>query len=269
MTATPRKPARSARSKKTPSSASRSSRRRSAAPAPPPPAPPPPFSAPAKKSRKGEPHDPDELVRRTRAKLPPLDLAPIKAATTFDERALAAARMLAAGRWDLATVDEVRIAWGVTEAAMATYRRTGRTALAVLQDVDMAKDLELVKANLRHQADEALALALRLEATNRLTLASRYRDIARKAEEDYARFAGLDVQRHSISLEADPRIAGLWTAILAALEDLDRMREAYVGEVEKLAGGVVPTAPLPPAGPFVRDAVRRYEGEIGARKLAA
>ena len=135
--------------------------------------------------------------------------------------------------------------------------------------LDLAEKLDDTLAHLLRMQEANERQADALEARGAYTEAARYRATALQARRHYAEVAGLVQHKVSLSLEADPRIAGLWTAILTALEDLDHMREAYVGEVEKLTGGVVPTAPLPPAGPFVRDAVRRYEGEIGARKLAA
>lgn len=165
-------------------------------------------------------------------------------------------------------VDRLMRLWSCSESALSSYRRLGKMALAALQDDDAAARLDHVLADLRVQANEQEALAKMYRATRRPTLASRHDDLARKALALYAEFAGLVQRRTVVSLEADPRIAGMYQAILASLEDFDRLRAAFLGDVEKLTGGPLPASSLPSAFEHVRAAVKRYEGEIGARANA-
>lgn len=222
---------------------------------------------------------------RAREPAPPVDAATdeqIRAAQTFEDRGLMCLRFLSAGQWNAATVSRLMRVWGATEAALSNYRRSGKVALAAVSGEDHARRLDHVLASLQLQADENEALAKSYEARGRLTLAAKHRDLQRRATMSFAEIAGLNERRMSVSIEADPRVAGLYQAILGALEDRDRQeaeraRELaeWIAEVSKLTGGVLPhglPAALPSVRDHVRDAVKRYEAEIGARsapRLAA
>jgi hypothetical protein len=121
-----------------------------------------------------------------------------------------------------------------------------------------------------------------------IQLALKYRALGAKNRGVRMRLEGLLVSRVSHSLEADPRIAGLWPALWEALAELDaRLQEraeveaarlrAFVAAVERLTGGPLPAevAALVAGGeavPNVTDtvdlAVKRYEERTGGRTMA-
>lgn len=198
---------------------------------------------------------------------PPLDP---KLATSFDERVLVCADMFATGQMNgHRTAAWLSSLWGVGRDAIAQYRRAGE----VVARADRGDTSELMEDALgacRRDEEDALRLAEWLETLGEFQAAGRYRELAQKARAKYIEVAGLVTQKVSISLEADPRIAGLWRVMHATLEELDRAREAYIAEVAKLTGGPVPTAELPVPSEHVTAAVRKYEAETGGRKgLAA
>lgn len=213
------------------------------------------------------------LTSRARVSIPD----PAKA-TSYEERALVCLRLLAAGQWTTEKIESLKTTWGVTEAGINNYRRGGKVAIAAINSGKIGQILEETMAGFRLQADEAEEHAKRFEATGKYGLALRYREAQRRAEENYAEISGLRKQHMTISLEADPRIAGLWQAVWSALEDRDRQEEERTRRitelVERINGGVLPDGfadmlALPPVSDHLRDAVRRYEAEIGARKALA
>lgn len=208
------------------------------------------------------------------------------AANDFEARSLLCSRILAKGEWDGLFVSKaLATIWGVSLDGVTNYRRAGAVANAAARG-DNAELLEDTLGSYRTQERECHHQAQELERMGRQGEASRYRDLAQKARARMTEVTGLLQHRLTISLEADPRIAGLYAAQLAALEDFDRLVEqrdidarrreqALLAEIERLTGGVLPAglpeapAALPSAQDHVRDAVKRYEAEIGARKLAA
>lgn len=191
----------------------------------------------------------------------------IATAQTFEERSLVCAELLMTGQWKTTTAAELAAVWGGGIAAISNYRRAGQVARAAMS-LDFEEKLDDTLAHFLRMQETNERLADEREAAGDHAEAVRYRAIARAARRDYAEVGGLIQHRMSVSLEGDPRIAGMYQAILAALEDFDRLRGAFLAEVEKLTGGALPTAPLPSAREHVRNAVKRYEGEIGARAEA-
>lgn len=203
--------------------------------------------------------------------------AEIRAAETYEERSLFCLRVMTSGEWS-STERRLCAIWAVTPSGLASYRRAGKVALHAISDGKSAGRQEQTLADLQHLAARHEELAEHYRGRNRVTLALKHDSEQRRAIESYASVAGLLERRVSISLEADPRIAGLWQAVHAALEDRDRQEEErarrIVELVEQLNGGVLPEGladvlALPSVQDHVRDAVKRYEAEIGARKLAA
>lgn len=186
-------------------------------------------------------------------------------------------RVLQTGRWD-AEVPRLLRLWECTEPALGNYKRSGRVALAAVQNTDAAERLDALLAGYWLEAEECDALAKQY-AQKRPTLASRYRELRRKALEEFAKAAGLVQQKVSVSIEVDPRFAGVYRAINAALDEQDRLERsrsaqfaAWVGEVAALTGGVLPPGmpeELPPARARVVAAVQGYERTIGARAMGA
>lgn len=186
-------------------------------------------------------------------------------------------RVLQTGRWD-AEVPRLLRLWECTEPALGNYKRSGRVALAAVQNTDAAERLDAVLAGYWLEAEECDALAKQY-AQKRPTLASRYRELRRKALEEFAKAAGLVQQKVSVSIEVDPRFAGVYRAINAALDEQDRLERersaalrAWVGEVALLTDGVLPPGmpeELPPARARVVAAVQEYERQIGARAMGA
>lgn len=227
-----------------------------------------------------------------RASMSPARAVPIwivkeaRAANDFEARSLLCAKILAKGEWSGLLVSEaLRTVWGVERGAISNYLRAGAVVVAASRG-DNQELLEDTLGMYRRQERECIHVAHELEGEGRQGEASRYRDLAQKARARMTEVTGLLQHRLTISLEADPRIAGLYAAQLAALEDFDRLVEqrdidarrreqALLAEIERLTGGVLPAglpeppAALPSAQDHVRDAVKRYEAEIGARKLAA
>ena len=201
----------------------------------------------------------------------------IRAAVDADARGLACMRLLTEGGWD-AQVPRLLALWGCTEPALGNYKRAGRVALAALGQADAAARLEAVLASYWLEAEECDALAKQY-AQKRPTLASRYRELRRKALEEFAKTSGLVQQKVTISIEADPRFSGVYRAINAALDEQDRLEaeraaqlQAWIGEVVKLTGGVLPPGmpeELSPARARVVAAVQDYERQIGARTMGA
>jgi hypothetical protein len=191
----------------------------------------------------------------------------IEAAKSYEERSLFCLRVLTLGQWAATEKRLLRI-WQVGAPGLANYRRAGKVALHAIGSDDAPKRLEQTLADLRHLAERHEELAEFYRSRNRPTLALHHDGERRRAVADFASVAGLTERRVTISLETDPRLAGLWPVLHAALEDVDRMLDAYRGEVEKMTHGALPSAPLPKVQAHVLDAVRRYEAEIGARKLA-
>ncbi len=209
-----------------------------------------------------------------------------EAADNYEARSILCGKLQARGAWNgLLTTIALAELWGVDRPAIGNYRRAGSVACAASRG-DIGEMLEETLGAYREKERLCDDIAAQLEAKGRHQDAARYREMAKRARDSFATVAGLMQHRMTISLEADPRIAGLYAAQLAALEDFDRMAEqqrldvqrvlqALLSEVERLNGGVLPAGlpELPPALPsakdHVRDAVKRYEAEIGARKLAA
>ena len=191
----------------------------------------------------------------------------LAAATTFDARSLVCAELLFSGQWKTSTPKDLATAWGVNLEAISNYRRAGAVARQAMS-LDLDEKLDDTLANLLRQQEQAERIAEKLEAARDFTEGARYRAIALQARRHYADVAGLVQHRMSVSIEADPRIAGMYQAILASLEDFDRLRAAFLADVEKLTGGTLPASSLPSAFEHVRAAVKRYEGEIGARANA-
>ena len=199
----------------------------------------------------------------------------ISAAKDWDARGLMCLRVLQTGRWD-AEVPRLLRLWECTEPALSTYKRAGRVALAAIGQADAAERLEALLAGFWLEAEECDALAKQY-AQKRPTLASRYRELRRKALEEFAKAAGLVQQKVSVSIEVDPRFAGVYRAINAALDEQDRLERersaqlaAWVGEVALLTDGVLPPGmpeELPPARARVVAAVQDYERQIGARAM--
>ena len=198
-------------------------------------------------------------------------------ASTFEERSLVCAELMLTGQWKTSTVPELARAWGVDPAAISNYRRAGQVARAAMT-LDLAEKLDDTLAHLLRMQEANERQADALEARGAYTEAARYRATALQARRHYAEVAGLVQHKVSLSLEADPRVAGMYQAILAALEDRDRQeaeREQRLGAwlvaVEKLTGGVLPEGrpeALPSVREHVRDAVKRYEVDLGARTEA-
>lgn len=205
-------------------------------------------------------------------------------AVDFESRSLLCSRILAKGEWDGLFVSRaLAAAWGVSLDAVTNYRRAGAVANAAARG-DTSELLEDTFGSYRTQERECHAASLELERQGRHGEASRYRDLAQKARARITEVAGLLQHRITISLEADPRFAGLIAAQFNALEAFDalaaqqhaeteRVVQALLAEVERLNGGVLPAGlpelpvALPSAQEHVRGAVKRYEAEIGARKL--
>lgn len=202
----------------------------------------------------------------------------IEAAGDYDTRSLLCFHVLLAGQWQAMT-PRLKRTWGTTDAALSNYRRAGRVAQLAMASEDVAKTFDHVVASLQHLADHHEEQAIHFESRNRPSLARSHLEDQRRAIMDLAEVMGLRQKHVSVSVEADPRIAGAMQAILAALADRDRQEteraarvSAWIVEVEKLTGGVLPPGlpeALPSARDHVRDAVKRYEAEIGARTLAA
>jgi len=201
----------------------------------------------------------------------------ISAAKDWDSRGLMCLRVLQTGRWDVEVPRLLRL-WECTEPALSTYKRAGRVALAAIGQADAAERLEALLAGYWLEAEECDALAKQY-AQKRPTLASRYRELRRKALEEFAKAAGLVQQKVSVSIEVDPRFAGVYRAINAALDEQDRLERerssalrAWVAEVALLTDGVLPPGmpeELPPARARVVAAVQDYERQIGARAMGA
>lgn len=199
--------------------------------------------------------------------------ADILAASDHHERGLLCLRVLSLGQWT-AEEDRLRRLWGVTDSGLRHYRRSAGVARAAVQGEDAGKRLDLVLASFRRQEERQEELAEFFRARGRPALASRHDDLQRKATLAFAEIAGLNERRVVVSIEADPRVAGMYQAILAALADRDRQedeqRRAVLVIVERLNGGTLPAdfpEALPSVRDHVRDAVKRYEAEIGARQL--
>lgn len=217
----------------------------------------------AKKPRRGTARrSPTPRSPTTRAREPITD-AEIVAAVDPEPRGLVCGRILTEG-WE-PNIDRLMRLWSCSEAALAGYRRLGKMTIAALGDEDSAARLDYVLAHLRVQASEQEALAKEYRARGRYTLAAKHDDLARKALALFAELAGLVQRRTVVSIEADPRIQGMYQAMLVALEAYDGARVAFLGEVEKLTGGALPAVALPSAREHVRRAVLAYEAEIGAR----
>ncbi len=208
------------------------------------------------------------------------------------------ADVIARGGWkDRRSVRALAAAWGIGRDAVRERHR----AAAVLAGEDRgttAETLENTIGNVTMGAEECEAQAARLEAPTVLEdgktippsedarqLALKYRALAGKSRTFRAKLEGLLVSRVSVSLEADPRIAGLWPALWEALAELDaRIQEraeveagrlrAFVAAVERLTGGPLPAEvaalvaggePMPCAVDTVDAAVKRYEERTGGR----
>lgn len=197
----------------------------------------------------------------------PVTDAEIAAADTAPARGLVAMRVLIEGSWDAQVPRLVRL-WACTEPTLAAYRRAGQMALAGALDEQGGAILVETQASLRCQAENHERLAAEYRAHGRPTLAAKHDDLQRQATMAFAQLAGLVQTKVSVSLDGDPRFSGMLRAIRAALDDYDRMRVAFVAEVETMTGGSLPAAALPPAREHVTAALRRYEVELGARSPA-
>ncbi len=210
------------------------------------------------------------------------------------------ADVIARGGWkDRRSVRALAAAWGIGRDAVRERHR----AAAVFAGEDRggpAESLENTIGLVTAGAEECEAAAYKLEnpvdsegkprpaSEDELALALKYRALGAKNRGVRMRLEGLLVSRVSISLEADPRIAGLWPALWEALAELDaRLQEraeveaarlrAFVAAVERLTGGPLPAevAALVAGGeavPNVTDtvdlAVKRYEERTGGRTMA-
>lgn len=194
----------------------------------------------------------------------PVTLPDPTKAITFEERALVCADLLLSGRWKRATAARLAELWGVDRGTVGNYRRAGQIVRASL-GLDLEEKLEDTLAHLLRMQEENERQAKQCEAAKDYATAAKYRSIALNARQKYAETAGLVQQRVSISLESDPRIAGLWRVLWAALAELDAARVAHLAAVGELTGGA-PGTELPMASTVVREAVRRYEAAQGARQ---
>lgn len=216
-----------------------------------------------------------QLAREIEARVQPTArIAPDFAmAFTPEARSLVCADILASGEWRNATASKLAAAWGVDRGAVANYRRAAHAVLAAT-GLDLEEKLTDTLAHLTRMQEENEEQARVLEAQSDHDRAVSYRTIALNARARFAEVAGLLVHKISFSLEADPRVAGMYQAILAALADRDRQedeqRRVVLAIVERLNGGALPAdfpEALPSVRDHVRDAVKRYEAEIGARQL--
>ena len=210
------------------------------------------------------------------------------------------ADVIARGGWkDRRSVRALAAAWGIGRDAVRERHR----AAAVLAGEDRgttAETLENTIGNVTIGAEECEAQAFALEnpkdqdgkpiapSEDAIALAFKYRALAGKSRTFRAKLEGLLVSRVSVSLEADPRIAGLWPALWEALAELDaRLQEraeveagrlrAFIAAVERLTGGPLPAEvaalvaggePMPCAVDTVDAAVKRYEERTGGRTMA-
>jgi len=201
------------------------------------------------------------------------------------------------GGWrDRRSVKALSAAWGLGPDAIHERHR----AAAVLAGTDrgeMAAQLENTIGLVTAGAEECEAAAAKLEnpvdangdprpaSEDEIALALKYRALGAKNRGVRMRLEGLIQARVSVSIEGDPRLAGLWPALWSALGELDaglREREqvhaarlrAFVAAVERLTGGVLPedvaalvagAEELPCAVDRVRAAIVRYEEQTGAR----
>lgn len=199
-------------------------------------------------------------------------------AATFEERSLVCAELLATGRWTTATASELAESWGESTAAISNYRRAGQVARAA-EGLDLAEKTEDTLGHLLRMQEQNERIATALETKNEHGDAARYRALALQARAKYAEVAGLVQQKVSVSIEVDPRFAGVYRAINGALDEQDRLERsrsaqlaAWVGEVALLTDGVLPPGmpeELPPARARVVAAVQEYERAIGARTMGA
>jgi hypothetical protein len=187
------------------------------------------------------------------------------------------ADMLTTGQWkDRRSVKALCATWGLGRDAVHERHR----AAAVLASTDrgaMAEQLENTIGLVTAGAEECEGEALKLEhPTNEAgepivpsedarQLALKYRALGAKNRGVRMRLEGLIQTRVSISLEADPRIQGLWPVLWETLAELDAARARHLAAVEKLTGGTLPAEELPSATDMIEAAVRRYEERIGAR----
>lgn len=208
-------------------------------------------------------------------------------AKSFEERADVCSRLRAVGQWeDGVTPKELSIAWGVSEAMIAQYTQAARYHLSTQVDTPAL----LARTLRRLETEEAAArtAAEELETAGQWKEAEKYRALTLKALQQYSAVAGLLTTKVSISLEADPRIAGLWSVlwealgeldhVLAEREEVERTNAAHILTiVERINGGTVPAdmshivgfrEPVPSAVETVRAAVKKYEERIGARAKA-
>jgi hypothetical protein len=211
-----------------------------------------------------------------------------KLAISYEDRVRFCADILVRGQWSgRPVVRWLCEVWGVHRDAVHDYRRAG-AVLAAGDRGDLAESLEDTLGAFRKQEEDATREAERL-AEEDPGSAARYQAIAHKARTSAAQVLGLLTTRISISLEADPRIAGLWRALWEVLGEVDaelRERESvdarrlstFLGAVERLTGGPLPaevvalvarSEAVPSVVDTVRAAVRRYEERIGARSAGS
>ena len=203
-----------------------------------------------------------------------------------------------AGGWkDRRSVKALSAAWGLGHDAIHERHR----AAAVLASADrgaMAEALENTIGLVTAGAEECEEQAKALEAPVVLDdgkeipasedarqLALKYRQLGAKNRATRMRLEGLLVSRMSISIEGDPRLAGLWPVLWAALGEVDaaaaehrqvheRRVRSFVAAVERLTGGPLPPEVMelvtaddagPTAAERVKEAIVRYEEQTGGR----
>ena len=184
----------------------------------------------------------------------------------------------AGGGWkDRRSVKALCAAWGLGPDAIHERHR----AAAVLAGQDRGgtpAQLENTIGLVTAAAEECEAEALKLErptdengnpiapSEDARQLALKYRALAAKDRGVRMRLEGLLQTKVSISVEGDPRLAGLWPVLWRALGEADAQVRAYAAEASRLAGGVVPVAELPDVVALVKAEIRAYEERLGGRQ---
>lgn len=225
---------------------------------------------------------------RTLSDRPPRarELIDPKAAISFEDQVRFIADRIVAGQWrDRRSIKWLCAEWLLGEDAVRERYRAG-VVLAGEGRGDTAANLENAIARETAAADACEEQAEKLEhptdnagnpyapSMDELALAAKYRALARAHWAMRARLEGLLVNRTSVSLEGDPRLAGLWPLLWRVLGELDAQIRAYAAEAAQLAGGVAPIAELPSATAMVKAEIVAYEERLGGRagnegKLAA
>jgi len=220
------------------------------------------------------PAPPRDKTEAPRARVPTEGIAPRDVPGTRDTGSFAVhVRELADTivRWEWKGRRSVTLyseRWGLSrEAVRERYRAAA--AIASLDKGDLAEALEVALGEATRGAEDCGKKATELEGdVDMLAEAVKYRALEKGWTEKRWQLEGLLVSRVSVSLEGDPRIAGLWPVLWEALAELDAGRERFLEKVEALTQGALPGDVLPVPSEVVKEAVRRYEQQIGARSGA-